>query len=110
LPAAPESSWSWIRTEGDLIPPGAFAAGRDLDGETLYVARAPHLGSLTPGKVNRSHRKCLIPWGRKEHGKKRYEIFVGTANWMEGDPTNIPENAIEGEKTHLSYRYSGFLK
>jgi hypothetical protein len=107
--ATTELLWSWVRTEGGSIPPGAFAAGRDLDGETLYVGRAPHLGSLTPGKVSRSIGGCLLPWGGAEHGKMRYEILVGTANWVQGDTTNIPGNAIEGEKSLVS-RYLNLIK
>lgn len=56
---------------------GAVEAGRTASGEPLYVGRAPYNGSLTCGKIHRSHNCLYIPFGgreiRIEHG---YEILV----------------------------------
>lgn len=41
--------YSWVESDANSIPQRAFAGGRDLDGETLYVGRADHRGALTPG-------------------------------------------------------------
>jgi hypothetical protein len=97
--AALDLPCSWIKTQGGSIPPDAFPGGIDVDGQTLYVGRAVHLGSLIPGKVNQLHGRCSLTWDGAEHGKTRYEILVGAAKWIRGDVTNIPDNAIKGEKT-----------
>ncbi|XP_037827878.1 uncharacterized protein LOC119615916 [Lucilia sericata] len=56
---------------------GAVEAGRTACGEPLYVGRAHYNGSLTCGKIQRSHNCLYIPFGGREvriaHG---YEILV----------------------------------
>ncbi|XP_065369116.1 uncharacterized protein LOC135961541 [Calliphora vicina] len=56
---------------------GAVEAGRTECGEPLYVGRAHYNGSLTCGKIRRSHDCLYIPFGGREiriaHG---YEILV----------------------------------
>lgn len=42
----------WIEARNGIMPPKAVAAGHTSDGEPLYVGRAKHQGSLTPGKVS----------------------------------------------------------
>lgn len=41
--------YSWVRTSGKSISSCAFVGGRDKGGDLLYVGRAEHSGSLTPG-------------------------------------------------------------
>jgi hypothetical protein len=57
-PSAPvvasRPSVSWVTTRGRSIPAGAFIGGKDEGGEVLFVGRAKHQGSLTPGKVQSS--------------------------------------------------------
>jgi hypothetical protein len=98
--------YSWIKTTFDVIPSAAFPGGKDLNGETLFVGRAEHEGSLTPGKVSKTHKGCLLAWGGKEHGKVKYEILVGSARWIQGTGQTIPPNAIEG-KSCLSQQQKG---
>jgi hypothetical protein len=95
-PAVSTPQYSWVKTNFDSIPSAAFPGGRDLNGDTLYVGRAEHEGSLTPGKVSKAHQGCLLPWGGEEHGKTHYEILVGSARWIPGTEQTIPTNAIEG--------------
>lgn len=42
----------WIEARNGLMPPNAIAAGNTSNGEPLYVGRAKHERSLTPGKVS----------------------------------------------------------
>lgn len=88
---------SWVRAGGNSVPAGAFAGGHDLNDEVLYVGRAEHMNSLTPGKVNLSHETCYIAWGGREHGKSSFEVLVGSAKWIPGTGSVIPHNAIEGK-------------
>lgn len=43
---------SWQHTSFNNIPPRAVHGGRTVNGEILYIGRAYHLDSLTPGKVD----------------------------------------------------------
>jgi hypothetical protein len=43
--------YSWAKTHGSSIPNCAFVGGRDLSGEILFVGRAEHEGSITPGEL-----------------------------------------------------------
>ena len=46
----PGPQYSWVLSNASSISERAFAGGRDMDGETLYVGRADFRNSLTPGK------------------------------------------------------------
>lgn len=41
------------------LPPGSIQAGKTKDGEPLYIARAPHRDSMTPGKFQLSKQVYL---------------------------------------------------
>lgn len=66
----------WIATNGANIPPNAVVAGNSEDGESLYVGRVVHDGSLTVGKVQASHGVLYISYGGNELGFQDYEILV----------------------------------
>lgn len=55
---APVQQVSWVKMRGYSIPAGAFVGGRDSGGEFLYVGRAEHQKSLTPGEQKSSTRNC----------------------------------------------------
>ncbi|KAM7342823.1 uncharacterized protein ACRADG_010104 [Cochliomyia hominivorax] len=68
--------YTWIpAVNGFAI--GAVEGGRTACGEPLYVGRVHYNGSLTCGKIQRSHNCLYIPFGGREikiaHG---YEILV----------------------------------
>ncbi|OWR54240.1 C3 and PZP alpha-2-macroglobulin domain-containing protein 8 [Danaus plexippus plexippus] len=67
---------NWIATSGSNIPPGALPGGQSEDGETLYVGRVNHEGSITTGKVQQSHGVCYISFGGQELGFPDYEVLV----------------------------------
>lgn len=66
----------WVPTSGNNIPSNAIPAGQTEDGESLYVGRVHHEGTLTIGKVQPSHSVCYIPYGGAEVGFADYEIMV----------------------------------
>ncbi|CAH4035651.1 unnamed protein product [Pieris brassicae] len=74
LCAQPEAV-QWVPTMDDAIPDGAIPAGNTGDGEPLYLGRVKHRGSLTPGKVHPSHKRCYISYGGSEIGYRKYEIL-----------------------------------
>lgn len=61
----------WIRAE-DQLPMGALIGG--FENETLYIIRAAHMASLTPGKFVSSQGTAYIPWGGDEHPKSEFEV------------------------------------
>ncbi|KAM8713885.1 hypothetical protein ACLKA7_014102 [Drosophila subpalustris] len=71
-----QGKYHWVpRAEGSIAP-GAVEAGRSYNGEPLYVGRARYCGSLTPGKIQQSHRCIHIPFGGQEVHISSYEVLV----------------------------------
>lgn len=62
---------TWINAE-DQLPRGAFIGG--FENETLYIVRAEHMSSLTPGKFVPSQGTGYISWGGDEHPKESFEV------------------------------------
>jgi Protein of unknown function (DUF3421) len=52
--------------------------GRTSYGETLYICRVRHNGSIVPGKAHLSQRGCHVPYDGKELKFKDYEQLVYT--------------------------------
>ncbi|KAJ9588729.1 hypothetical protein L9F63_017964 [Diploptera punctata] len=71
-----DGTLTWQNTTGWNIPPDALAAGQTSDGETLYVGRVLHDGTLQLGKVHPSHGVCYIPYDGKELTFPSYDILV----------------------------------
>lgn len=67
---------NWVPTSGSNVPPGAFVGGQSEDGESLYVGRVRHEGSITTGKIQQSHGVCYISFGGQELGFPDYEILM----------------------------------
>lgn len=65
----------WEFSTGGSIPEGAVACGQTADGEPLYVGRALHQGSQTPGKIQPSHGCLYIPFAGEEVSIAEYEVL-----------------------------------
>lgn len=63
----------WVHADNQL-PDGAFIGGYEK--ETLYIIRASHRGSLTPGKFVPSQGTGFISWGGEAHDKNEFEVFM----------------------------------
>ncbi|XP_073829706.1 uncharacterized protein [Musca autumnalis] len=70
------AGFMWVACENGNIVPGAVPAGTTCDGETLYIGRAEHAGSLCVGKVHPSHGCLYIPFGGGEEKIDSYEVLV----------------------------------
>lgn len=68
-----ELVWDWA--DSGTVPDGGIVAGRTDEGELLYVGRAFHEGSHTPGRVQISHGCIYIPFGGKEIMLHQYEVL-----------------------------------
>jgi len=73
---APPATLSWVDCLGSNIPPFALPGGQDPNGETYYIGRVFHQGTVTVGKVHPSHGTCYVPHGGLEYPYTDYEILV----------------------------------
>ena len=70
------TSLTWTNARRGNVPLGALQAGRQNDGEALYVGRAWHSGSLITGKVHPSHGVLYASFGGDDLPFRDYEILV----------------------------------
>ncbi|GIE28642.1 hypothetical protein Ait01nite_016870 [Actinoplanes italicus] len=67
----------WGIASGGAVPANAFPAGRESDGEPLYVARAAvGPGTLHLGKVRPAFGGANIGYGNEEHQILSYEVLL----------------------------------
>uniref|UniRef100_A0A8D8FF74 (northern house mosquito) hypothetical protein n=1 Tax=Culex pipiens TaxID=7175 RepID=A0A8D8FF74_CULPI len=71
------TGFTWVHSSNGHVPAGAVLCGNTTTGEPLYIGRAHHEGSLTPGKIHRSHGCLYIPFGGAEQSILHYEVLVG---------------------------------
>uniref|UniRef100_A0A2M4C0L6 Putative farnesoic acid o-methyltransferase-like protein n=1 Tax=Anopheles marajoara TaxID=58244 RepID=A0A2M4C0L6_9DIPT len=107
----------WVTvTAGDRrIPPNAVVGGH-YGRTTLYIGRAYHEGSITPGYVSRDRYECTLPWGGKMHRKRQYEVlctpgefvpFTDDTTLLHATPAGVSE---QGEPLYIGrVRHQGKL-
>lgn len=89
---------TWVQAQDGQVPPMAIPAGHD--GEPVFVARARHEGSLTPGKMVPSHKVAYVSWGGGEHAHDTYEVMCGgSGNWIRVDDGQVPPQALPAGET-----------
>lgn len=66
----------WVPGTKGKTPGHAFCVGKTIEGEELYVGRAPWDGSLTPGRIHPSHECLYIAYGGSEVKLRDYEVLV----------------------------------
>ncbi|XP_038208146.1 uncharacterized protein LOC119829614 [Zerene cesonia] len=87
----------WVPYDG-LIPYGAMIGG--YENEFLYIIRAPHAGSLTPGKFVPSTGCGFVSWGGYMHLKTDFEMLCAyDCIWEPTKDDIIPAGAIQGGYT-----------
>lgn len=75
-PPAHSHGLSWTSASGGHIPDGAIIAGREADGQVLFICRAQYKGGVHPGKIRAEFKGCNIPWGGGEHPIREYEVLT----------------------------------
>uniref|UniRef100_A0A8D7ZXG2 (northern house mosquito) hypothetical protein n=2 Tax=Culex pipiens TaxID=7175 RepID=A0A8D7ZXG2_CULPI len=65
----------WEFAANGVVPEGAIKIGATVDGEPLYMGRALHCGTQTPGKVHSSHGCLYIPFDGAEISLPEYEVL-----------------------------------
>ncbi|KXJ68452.1 hypothetical protein RP20_CCG003439 [Aedes albopictus] len=70
--------FTWVPCENGNLPKGAVLCGKTAYGEELYIGRAHHNGSVTPGKIISSHGCLYIGFDGVEHAHPKYEVLVNS--------------------------------
>ena len=68
--------FGWENVTGGRVRDFAIVAGREANGEPLFVCRAWHRNGMHPGKVRRGFNGCNITYGGDEIRKQYYEVLV----------------------------------
>ncbi|XP_058463843.1 uncharacterized protein LOC131438066 [Malaya genurostris] len=68
--------FTWVPSGRGHIPKGAVLCGSMASGEPIYIGRAHHDGSVTPGKIIPKHGSVYIPYGGYEHAHPEYDVLV----------------------------------
>ena len=92
---------AWVATSGGNIPATAVAAGKEANGQALFLCRAKYGpdNGVHPGKTRREFNGCNIGWGGREVAVAQYEVAVSVpagATWQPTTGANIPATAIIG--------------
>uniref|UniRef100_A0A1I8PFC2 Uncharacterized protein n=1 Tax=Stomoxys calcitrans TaxID=35570 RepID=A0A1I8PFC2_STOCA len=69
-------NYTWQQVHEGFIPPNAVSTGDSHSGEPMYVGRANHNGSLTPGLIMAENNCLLLPYGGREVCVGNYEVLV----------------------------------
>ncbi|XP_070496801.1 uncharacterized protein [Chironomus tepperi] len=85
----------WVPFDGVNLPKNAVVGGK-YKGQKVFIGRAHHERSLTPGMVLENEKVIMLPWGCVSNTKNDFEILCceGSANWVVADSGNCPQNAF----------------
>ncbi|GBP45178.1 hypothetical protein EVAR_25883_1 [Eumeta japonica] len=86
----------------NCLPTDAVIGGWWKD--KLYVIRASHQGSLTPGKFVSPNGSAYISWGGEAHIKNEFEVLCGyNFKWLKTTQNRIPVNAVKGGYSEIMH-------
>lgn len=86
---------AWLASSGGKILPGAVPAGREANGEKLFVCAAPFANGTHPGKVRPGFDGCHIGYGGQEQSVPFYTLMIGKGRWVPGQNGQIPPRAVQ---------------
>ena len=66
----------WVAAQNGDLPEGALLAGREANGQSLYVVKASVANQVLIGKLNPSHGKAYVPHNGRELVVTSYEVLV----------------------------------
>ncbi|KAF5325651.1 hypothetical protein D9611_000126 [Ephemerocybe angulata] len=86
--SGPKGPTTWVLNRGKRIPEGAIVVGKEHDW-TLYICRAYHKGTITPGKASDVFEKgAVIGYAHDEIHKGTYEILLGDMSALRWVPAS----------------------
>ena len=78
----------WVNQAGGRIDRRAARAGREANGEPLYVCSAQFNGGVHPGKLRRGFGGCVVGYGGREFTVEQYSTLIGKGRWQSGVPAD----------------------
>ena len=69
----------WVAAQNGDLPEGALLAGREANGQSLYVVKASVANQVLIGKLNPSHGKAYVPHNGRELVVTSYEVLVSNS-------------------------------
>lgn len=89
--------FTWVPVSYGKVPQRAVSSKTTCIGESIWIGRAPHQRSLTPGKIHPSHNCIYIPYGGEEIKIRNYEALVYPETWISsGVNCSLPSDAVVG--------------
>ena len=76
----------WVNQSGGQIDRRAERAGRETNGEPLYVCAASFAGGVHPGKLRQAFGGCVVGYGGKEYTVGQYSTLIGHGLWKSRVP------------------------
>lgn len=73
--------FNWVNGCYGNVPNTAVPGGKTCSGKLVYIGRAHHEDSLTPGKIHRNHGCLYIPFDGAELSFQEYEVLVRQQPW-----------------------------
>lgn len=94
-----DTSYLWVDyNESCGFPLNAIMASED----GLYIGRAHHRDSLTPGGIR--NNLCSIAWGGTSYDKKDFQVLCGKdVNWVKSWEGSVPLNALPAGESEDGY-------
>lgn len=92
--------FTWVGSSNGHTPFGAVVVGHTTTGEPLFIGRTHYQGSLTPGKIHRTHGCLYFPFGGAEQSSIQYEVLIGpsqrvSCDWVSSSAySGVPPGAI----------------
>lgn len=94
-----DTSYFWVDyNESYGLPQNAVMASED----GLYIGRAHHRDSLTPGGIR--NNVCTIAWGGESHDKKEFQVLCcKDVNWVRSWEGSVPLYALPAGESEDGY-------
>lgn len=93
-PAPVAAGVDWVPQSGGSIPQDAPAAGRDTNGQPLFLCLADHNGGQHPGKIRPGFHGCDFGYGGREITAHSHSVLVGRDAWAPAANGQIPPQAL----------------
>ena len=85
----------WVKAQEGQMPPNAIVAGKNGNGQQVYVCRAQYEGGVYPGTLSDPSGYCSISFDGKEYSVSSYEVLVGSGySWISVYNGEIPFDAF----------------
>ncbi len=87
-------SVQWKSASGGVIPPGAYVAGKEGTGQSLYICRVRHANGMQIGKVRPAFKGCNFSYNGRELKQAKYQVLsIQKLTWKKAIWGDMPRGA-----------------